>query len=218
MANEGEMKDRLIQALRGEIKRQQSSLMELEASLHDGPMQRVIAAHMQLQSMLADPEPTDQRLQELETIDQMLKTAIHQTREIIGGVVGAEVALGGIDDLEKLCLDLASQTFAVRLSTHDLWERISLELQIPVLLLVRESVWNSRKHSGAEEVLVALCSKPRGVEISIEDSGCGFVVEHVDVEKFGLCTMMQRAKNHGIELQIDSTPKAGTRIVIVCSA
>ena len=72
MGNAGEEKDRLIQALRGEVRRQQSSLLELEASLHDGPMQRVIAAHMQLQSLLADPDLTDERLQELETIDQML--------------------------------------------------------------------------------------------------------------------------------------------------
>jgi len=216
MAHEGAVKDRLIQALRIEIKRQQSSLLELEASLHDGPMQRVIAAHMQLQSLLADPGSTDERLRELETIDQLLKTAINQTREIIGGGVAAEVALGGIDDLEKLCLDLASETFAVRLVAHNLWDRISPDLQMPVLLLVRESVWNSRKHSGAEEVFVALCSKPPGIEISIEDRGCGFVVEHVDVDKFGLCTMMRRADNHGIELHIDSTPKQGTRIEIVC--
>lgn len=216
MESEGQEKDRLIQALRVEIKQQQSSLLELEASLHDGPMQRVIAAHLQLQSMLAVPELTDQRTQELETIDQMLKTAINQTREIIGGGVGAEVALGGIDDLEKLCLDLSSETFAVRLAVDGLWERISLELQVPVLLLIRESVWNSRKHSDAAEVLVALCSKAGGVEISIEDRGCGFMVENVEVEKFGLCTMMQRAKNHGIDLQIDSTPKQGTRIVIKC--
>ena len=216
MGSEGKEKDRLIQALRVEIKRQQSSLLELEASLHDGPMQRVIAAHLQLQSLLADPELTDERLQTLETIDQMLKTAIEQTREIIGGSAGAEIALDGIDDLQKLCLDLASESFAVRLVADDQWKRISLELQTPVLLLVREAVWNSSKHSGAEEVFVALCSKSGGVEISIEDSGCGFIVEHVEVDKFGLCTMIQRAKNHGINLQIDSTPKQGTRIVIEC--
>ena len=216
MGSEGKEKDRLIQALRAEIKRQQSSVLELEASLHDGPMQRVIAAHLQLQSLLADPELTDERLQTLETIDQMLKTAIEQTRKIIGGNAGSEIALDGIDDLEKLCLDLASESFAVRLVADDQWQRISLELQTPVLLLVRESVWNSRKHSGAEEVFVSLCSKSGGVEISIEDSGCGFIVEHVQVDKFGLCTMMQRAKNHGINLQIDSTPKQGTKIVIEC--
>ena len=216
MGSEAKDKDRLIQALRVEIKQQQSSLLELEASLHDGPMQRVIAAHMQLQSMLAVPELTDERLQELETIDQMLKKAIDQTREIIGGGAVAEVALDGIDDLEKLCLSLTSGSFAVRLEADDLWKRISLEWQTPVLLLIRESVWNSSKHSGASEVLVALCSQSRGVEISIEDRGCGFEVEHVEVDKFGLCTMMQRAKNHGIDLQIDSTPKQGTRIVIKC--
>jgi NarL family two-component system sensor histidine kinase LiaS len=216
MGIEAKDKDRLIQALRVEIKQQQSSLLELEASLHDGPMQRVIAAHMQLQSMLAVPELTDERLQELETIDQMLKKAIDQTREIIGGGAGAEVALDGIDDLEKLCLSLTSGSFAVRLEADGLWKGISLEWQTPVLLLIRESLWNSRKHSGATEVLVALCSQARGVEISIEDRGCGFEVEHVEVDKFGLCTMMQRAKNHGIDLQIDSTPKQGTRIVIKC--
>ncbi len=216
MTSEAGDKERLIQALRVEIKRQQSSRVELEASLHDGPMQRVIAAHMQLQAIMAEPELKEQRLQELESIDQMLKTAIEQTREIISGVVGPEVAMDGIDDLEKLCLDLASENFSVRLSASDLWQRVSLALQTPVLLLVRESVWNSKKHSGAEEVFVALYSKSRGVEITIEDKGCGFIVEHVDVDKFGLCTMMQRAENNGIDLQIDSTPKLGTRIVIEC--
>jgi signal transduction histidine kinase len=216
MGNTGNDKDRLIQALRVEVQQQQSSLLELEASLHDGPMQRVIAAHMQLQLMLALPELTDERLQELETIDQLLKKAIAQTREIIGGAAGAEVALDGIDNLEKLCLSLTSGSFAVRLVANDLWKQISHELQTPVLLLIRESVWNSRKHSGAAEVLVTLYSKSQGVEISIEDKGYGFVVEDVDVNKFGLCTMMQRAKIHGIDLQIDSTPKQGTRIVIKC--
>jgi signal transduction histidine kinase len=216
MVNVGEDKDRLIQALRDEVQRQQSFLLELEASLHDGPMQRVIAAHMQLQSMLASPQFTDECLQELEPIDQLLKKAIQQTRDIIRGGAGEEIALDGIDDLEKMCLDLSSEAFAVRLRTDDQWRQISLELHSPILLLVKESVWNSRKHSGADEVFVALCSMSRGVEISIEDRGCGFIVEHVGVDKIGLCTMMQRAKNHGIDLRIDSTPKQGTRIVIEC--
>jgi len=216
MGCEGGDKDRLIQALRVEIKRLQSSLGEIEASLHDGPMQRVIAAHMQLQAMSLDGELTEERLQELEVVDQMLKTAIEQTREIITGGAGEELALGGIDDLEKLCLDLSSEIFDVRLSASDQWDRISHELQVPVLLLVRESVWNAKKHSGADVVFVRLRSQSQRVAVSIEDRGCGFVVEHVDVDKFGLCTMIQRAKNHGIELRIDSTPKLGTRIEIEC--
>ncbi len=213
---DGDDKDGLIQALRAEVQQQQASLRELEASLHDGPMQRVIAAHMQLQSMLAGTEMNEERILELETIDQMLIKAIDQTREIIGGVVSAEFALDGIDDLEKLCLSLTSESFAVRLAADDLWKRISLPLQTPVLLLIREAVWNSVKHSGVSEVLVSLHDHPPGIQISIEDEGCGFVLEHVDVDKFGLCTMMQRAKNHGIELHVDSTPKHGTRIVIKC--
>jgi signal transduction histidine kinase len=216
MGNEGKEKDRLIQALRVEVKQQQSSRLEIEAALHDGPMQRVIAAHMQLQSMLAVPELTDERLRELEVIDQMLKEAIDQTRKIIGAGVGSEVVLDGIDDLEKLCLNMTSESFAVRLAADDLWKQIPLELQTPVLLLVRESVWNSKKHSGAAEVFVALGGESPKVEISIEDEGCGFVVELVDVEKLGLCTMMQRAKNHGINLLIESTPTQGTKIVIKC--
>ncbi|MCS5629534.1 MAG: histidine kinase [Pirellulaceae bacterium] len=216
MGSEGNEKDRLIQALRVEIRQQQSSLHDIEAALHDGPMQRVIAAHMQLQSMLAVPELTNERLQELESIDQMLTTAIEQTREIIGGEASAEIVLDGVDDLEKLCLSLTSDSFAVRLVADDLWKQIPLELQTPVLLLIRESVWNSRKHSGAAEVFVALSGESPTVEIVIEDRGCGFVVEFVDVDKFGLCTMMQRAKNHGIDLLIESTPRQGTRIVIKC--
>jgi signal transduction histidine kinase len=176
----------------------------------------VIAAHLQLQAMLAGPELTNERLQDLESIDQMLKKAIEQTREIIGGGSSAEVALDGIDDLEKLCLSLTSGGFTVRLVADDVWEKIPLELQTPILLLIREAVWNSRKHSGAADVLVTLCGDPPAVEISIEDRGCGFVVELVDVDKFGLCTMMQRANNHGIDLMIDSTPRQGTKIVIKC--
>jgi signal transduction histidine kinase len=216
MGSDGGNKDRLIQALRVEIKRLQTSLVELEASLHDGPMQRVIAAHMQLQAMNSDGELTEQHLQELEVVDQMLITAIEQTRKIITGGGGEEIALEGIGDLEKICLELASESFAVRLSASDHWDRISPELQVPVLLLVREAVWNSKKHSGADAVVVRLHNKAQRVEISIEDRGCGFVVEQVDVDKFGLCTMLQRAKNHGIELRIESTPKLGTRIEIEC--
>ena len=216
MGSEGNEKDRLIQALRVEVRQHQSSLHDIEAALHDGPMQRVIAAHMQLQSMLAVPELTNERLQELESIDQMLTTAIEQTREIIGGEASAEIVLDGVDDLEKLCLSLTSDSFTVRLLADDLWKKMPLKLQTPVLLLIRESVWNSRKHSGAAEVLVSLYGESPAVEISIEDRGCGFVVELVDVDKFGLCTMMQRAKNHGIDLLIESTPRQGTRIVIKC--
>jgi len=216
MGSEGNEKDRLIQALRVEVRQHQSSLHDIEAALHDGPMQRVIAAHMQLQSMLAVPELTNERLQELESIDQMLTTAIEQTREIIGGGASAEIVLDGVDDLEKLCLSLTSDSFTVRLLADDLWKKIPLKLQTPVLLLIRESVWNSRKHSGAAEVLVSFYGESPAVEISIEDRGCGFVVELVDVDKFGLCTMMQRAKNHGIDLLIESTPRQGTRIVIKC--
>jgi DNA-binding NarL/FixJ family response regulator len=82
-----------------------------------------------------------------------------------------------------------------------------------VLMIVQEAVTNARKHARVEAVLVRVLTVSEQVRIAVVDSGCGF--SHLNKEMgFGLGIMEDRARLAGIALHIESSPGAGTRVLL----
>lgn len=85
-----------------------------------------------------------------------------------------------------------------------------------VLPLVREAILNANRHSRAKNVSVHLESHGTQICLAVEDNGCGFdlAASRNDGDHFGLSVMQARAARMGGELQIDTSPGNGTRIVL----
>jgi signal transduction histidine kinase len=97
------------------------------------------------------------------------------------------------------------------------------ELQLPatvelqLLRILQEALANTRKHSGASNVDVALRQHDGRVFASVVDDGAGFDpagLKRSDFPRFGLAIMRERAESIDGRLEVSSQPGGGTQVRI----
>ena len=86
--------------------------------------------------------------------------------------------------------------------------------QAQALLIVREALTNVRRHAQASQVRVQIDRVNGEARFSVEDNGCGFASDAIDMRNhLGVSIMRTRAeRSHGY-LTIDSWPGVGTKII-----
>jgi len=89
------------------------------------------------------------------------------------------------------------------------------ELQIQVLHIVQEALSNVRKHARASQVWVDVQQQPQW-RFEVRDDGLGFASEDgaPDETHVGLRIMRERAERIGARLDVISTPRRGTSVVL----
>jgi signal transduction histidine kinase len=95
--------------------------------------------------------------------------------------------------------------------------RIDRELAAVVFRLVQELVMNAVKHADTPLVRVEVDADERALRVSVADHGRGFDVARVREAHpgFGLFSVREQAVRLGGELELDSSPGAGTRATVV---
>lgn len=84
-----------------------------------------------------------------------------------------------------------------------------------VVAILKESISNARRHSRADSIGVRIEWAEREFLLRVEDDGCGFDVDTVSTATgSGLANLRHRAEKLGGELEIASTPEAGTELVL----
>ena len=204
--------DRLIATLQAELALLEERVTTIEYELHDGPLQRVIAARMELQALMAAPGLTEQLLCQLEGLDQSLEVSVQQVREILQGRNGGQEI--SAFELDVLCREFTEPGFQVSLYGEANLEDVEADVVRAIFLILREVIWNARKHSGANGVAVKVQRSPEQLHIQVEDQGKGFLTDQDPEDYFGLCTVLQRARTFDLDVTIDSTPGEGTRVSI----
>lgn len=85
--------------------------------------------------------------------------------------------------------------------------------------IAQEGVTNALKHAQASKIEIVLDFKPDGVELRVNDDGCGFDPAAAAVNgHFGLLGLKERARALGAELTLDSTPSQGTSLRLAVPA
>jgi signal transduction histidine kinase len=91
-------------------------------------------------------------------------------------------------------------------------ERLDPELETAVYRLVQESLTNVAKHAGAAGVTLRVTVGEGRLDALISDDGRGFDPT-AERSGFGLAGMRERVELTGGELQIESMPGSGTRVI-----
>jgi len=119
----------------------------------------------------------------------------------------AQFARRFFKDTEISCLVSGIETIPAR--------PLSPEAQHEVLAVLKESLNNVLKHSGASQVEVRLQFADEVFELSIRDNGVGFVPGlAVHSERNGLNNIRTRAATLRGEARIESRPAEGTQVIL----
>ncbi len=99
-------------------------------------------------------------------------------------------------------------------------EGLAPAAELQLLRIVQEALANVRKHASASSVQVLVTSETGTLRVTIADDGRGFTTDSRprgtddSTPHFGLSTMRERAESVGGTLEVQSTPNAGTSVIV----
>jgi signal transduction histidine kinase len=124
-------------------------------------------------------------------------------------------ALGLVDAIQTLCEEWELRSGVACVFHHDAGLRIDAEpARIAVYRIVQEALTNVVKHAEAQHVSVLLTRKNESVSVMIEDDGKGFEPGSEPGGGLGLLGMQERVALLDGSLVVESTPGAGTTLVL----
>jgi signal transduction histidine kinase len=172
--------------------------------LHDGLVQQLVGAIMQLETGHHDVG-----------LD-MLRKCMKEARCLIEGLRPPILDEGGvvvaIENLVSQEDDNGKPT--VEFSHKIVLGRLPPSLEYTIFRIVQEGLTNARRHSQSMKVRIQLVQQEDGIRIEVEDWGVGFNSDKIADGHFGLEGIKERARLFGGAAMIRSSPGRGTRIVV----
>jgi signal transduction histidine kinase len=200
--------------------------LRLARDLHDGLLQSLAAAGLQLQAvhglLAAEPDAARARLQELQRViaaDQReLRAFIESLRPASAARRDTELTLTPrLDDLVRRVEGAWAMNVTVTLAPEA--ERLSGMLARESWLMVQEALVNAARHGKASNAALEIETDQDQLRIVVADNGHGFPFrgryDHVALEELrrGPISLKERIASLGGSLAIDSS-EAGARLEI----
>ena len=194
----------------------------LARELHDSIAQSLAFLKIQVQLMRDALQSGDQRAiaQVLEEIDAGVRESYGDVRELL---VHFRTRTNAEDIEPALATTLHKFELQSGLKAHLQMQGqglpLSPDLQIQVLHIVQEALSNVRKHARASQVWLDVQQQPEW-RFEVRDDGVGFENEDslIDDTHVGLRIMKERAERIGAQLEVISTPGAGTSVMLTLPA
>lgn len=200
---------------------QEKERLRIARDLHDTSLQNLthLVHKVELSTLYIDEDPIQAKL-ELATVEKGIRKVIDEIRNTIFDLRPMSIDDLGLDEtINKLLLMLnADQKLHIMTDI----DKLVLDpsdpsmhlLFITIYRIIQESVQNSIKHSGCNEIFIKVKNYEKEYLISIKDNGKGFDLEEaMKKEKhFGLSVIKERVLFLGGIINIDT--KQGTLIEI----
>jgi two-component system nitrate/nitrite sensor histidine kinase NarX len=188
--------------------------------LHDSLAQNLASLRYQVRVLDETLHQGDESTtwQQLERIENSLDEANTELRELIANFRAPVSNRGLIGAIEQTVNHFRSET-RIKTYLQKEWtgDDLAKDVEIQILRIIQEALWNIRKHSQAKTVRIMLRHRNKeNYHILIEDDGVGFdgKVYGSPGEHVGLSIMRERALRIGGRLRVDSEPGEGTRVVL----
>ena len=166
------------------------------------------------------------RAEEAETRDQMLEALRADIVDLTDRLRGFARALYP-PTLKQLGVAAAIGAYAravsesteleVECETEDIRGLLTPEAELALYRIVQDALSNVVRHAGATRVRIRIAPSARGgVEVCVDDDGVGFRLEDVLARTscIGLLGMEERALYVAGSVDVQSTPGAGTRVLV----
>jgi two-component system, NarL family, sensor histidine kinase DegS len=189
--------------------------------LHDGVIQSLLAVDMRLEALrstsVTDPARTTE---ELAQAQEVVRSEILSMRELMDRLRPIELSSQELlatlaEIVERFRRETGiSARFLSDAQNVTLRPRVCSEL----VRILQEALFNVRRHSHANNVVVRLVREDGHCKLVVEDDGRGFDFSgrfsHSELEAIhkGPRTIKERVRSIGGRLVIDSTPGVGARL------
>lgn len=217
---------RLLAELRTErdrlVKREVEVRAQIGRDLHDGPVQQVAVATMEVQHArrVAKREPVrlDQTLNDLE--DQ-LKRATHDLRNVLYELRPLGIMEDGLEGVLRQYVERFRDPsgLQIHLDIPEGLRRLDADRAAAAFIIVQEAVNNARKHAHARDLWITVREQNDALCVEVRDNGRGFDLEatqenYIKRGSFGLLNMRERAQFIGGTCDMWSAPCYGTRTTL----
>jgi len=184
--------------------------------LHDGMLQEVTGARMELESLLSGEKiPKGPVRDSLVRILDLLRRAAAEGRRVVLGLRPAVLETEGLSTaIARLTADQPQGGPKVEFRSTVPSIRLDPYAEDMVYRIVEEAVTNLRRHSQSERAEVLVRCLADRLEIVVQDWGVGFDPARVADKRLGLKGIRERARLLGGRVQVDAAPGKGTRIVV----
>ncbi|MEP7165318.1 MAG: 7TM diverse intracellular signaling domain-containing protein [Ferruginibacter sp.] len=188
------------------IKAQQEERNRISADMHDD-----LGAGMttiRLFSELAKTKMGETIIPEIEKISTSADELLNKMNAIIWSMSSSNDTLGNmVAYIRSYALDYFENTgIACSITIPESLPELEVagEIRRNVFLVVKETLNNIVKHSGAGEVKIILQKEPQGLSLLIHDNGHGIDLENIRQFGNGLKNMKKRMEDVGIEYSIEN--------------
>jgi signal transduction histidine kinase len=181
----------------------------IERDLHDGGQQRLVALRIRLElaeeMMRQDPARAGGMLHRLgDDVD----AALDELRSLAAGVYPSLLAARGLPDAIRTAALQSPLPTKVEVDGAD---RYPSEIETAAYFCCVEALQNVAKHAPAANTVVIALSRNGDLRFEVRDDGPGFSVD--EAAGSGLVNMRDRIAAVGGQLEIRSSPGAGTAVV-----
>lgn len=183
--------------------------------MHDGLMQHVTAAIMELEATEAGPLPVTAQFN-LQRAIRELRRGLEDGRRVIRGIRPAELDKA---DIGVALGQLVDQFHGSGI--HVDWKldagvgRLPDPVQTALYRVAQEALNNARRHSGTDVIRVELDRPPGHLRLRIRDFGSGFDLHNRPSNGFGLKGMAERMRLIGGSFSIESAADEGTIVTAI---
>jgi len=180
-------------------------------ALHDGPLQRLAAASLRLQSAAHHGElSADVAAQAVADVD----VAAAELRAVMTGLMSWQVSANTLADAVGDYVLRACRGSGIRcpVSVEPGWE-LSPRHGAAVFRVIQRAVANAVQHARSREIAVLVERHDLDLLVQVRDTGVGFDAHVGDWDgETGLGLMRRRIEAVGGSLEIDSAPGHGTTV------
>jgi PAS domain S-box-containing protein len=201
---------------------QEEERQRIARELHDETIQTLVLLCRQLDSIDGGSESL--AASQTDSVRKARRTA----EEIVQGLRDFSKALRPpiLDDLgmmasvRRLLTDFTERTkIEGKLKVAGGERRLPPDVELGLYRITQEALWNIERHAGATCVAVAITFSERKVRLEVVDNGAGFSVplgssDFTTSGHLGLISMQERAELLGGKLEIRSSPRKGTGVIV----
>lgn len=205
------------------LETQENERQRISRELHDSTVQNLTSMvhKVELCSKLLEMDPIRCKL-ELITLGKTLREIINDTRQIIYNLRPMSFDDIGLEVTIERALDKLETNEAKKVDFSVIGEpyKIKPVIGITLLRIIQEACSNAIKHAEPSYIKVTLQYEPNEIQLTVEDDGIGFDVEHMDTSTkkdnsgFGLSMMKERIYLLSGNINIESKIDCGTKIYV----